>query len=220
VSGPTPPQDCATGHRTTSGVFLVPTAAGASYATAWGDDELRRLVLLALLRGGASRPAPFAEIAKFAGLADRKAAAALIFGLQREGWLGGDVEPLVAPRGPMTTLLSRLLGQLGGNDPAVLADSSGLCVAHSGIGREEAETLCAHVASLDPRLRRMAIDQNGWGLAASTAGNRMTVRPLCVGQFRFLLVLGEAARVDSASYIELVSVLARHCLGEFDGANE
>jgi len=220
MSLPETARDRATGQGGASGVFLVPTAAGAAYATSSGDGELRRRVLLALLRGGASRPAPFGDIALFAELADRKAAAALVFGLQREGWVSGDIEPLIAPRGPLTRLLPRLLAQLGGEASAILADSSGLCVAHSGTSRDEADALCAHVASLDPRLRRMAIDQNGWDLAASKAGERMTVRPLCVGRFRFLLVLGEGARADAASYIELVSVLASHCLGEFAGASE
>lgn len=198
-----------------SGVFLVPTASGAAYATAAADDELRRRVLLALLRGGADRPAPFGEIARFAGLADRKAAASLMFGLQREGWVSGDVEPLGRPGGPLVTLLPRLLARIGGAETAVLADTSGLCVAGHGILQDAAESLCAHVASLDPRLRRMADDRNGWEFTGNQAGERLSVRPLCVGASRFLLVLGRNAQVDSDAYVQLVAVLAHHCLGEF-----
>jgi hypothetical protein len=205
-----------TSQTRTSGVFLVPTPAGAGYASLSSDAEPRRHVLLALLRGGANRPAPFERLAQLAALDDRKAAATLVFGMQRAGWVNGEVEPLVIPTGPLAMLLPRLLAHIGGEDVAVIADASGLCVAHHGCARDEAESLCAHVASLDPRLRRMSDGKDGWGLAAGKDGGRMTVRPLCTGRFRFLLVLGKGARLDSDAYLHLVSVLARHCLGEFD----
>jgi hypothetical protein len=213
-------RDSMTSEGRTSGVFLVPTPLGAGYATSSDDPEPRRRVLLALLRGGANRPAPLGEIAQLAGLADRRAAAVLMFGMQREGWVSGDVAPLATPHGPTVMLLPQLLAQVCADGVAVLADASGLCVAFSGVSRDQAEALSAHVASLDPRLRRMADDKDGWGLAAGKSGERLAVRPLCVDRFRFLLVLGSGARTDSESYIHLVAVLARHCLGEFGGGGE
>lgn len=193
--------------------FLVPTAAGAWYAVASTDCDDRRNILLALLRGGTSINPSLDWFTRWTGLNDRRKVAALLFAMQRAGWLSGDTTPFPVRSGAAGMLLSALLKRVGGANAAVLADTAGLCVAFAASTREHAELLAARVASLEPRLRKIAAESDSWSLGSGNADITLSVRRLHLGRNRFLLVSGQDADLKGQPLVELVSVLARHCLG-------
>lgn len=199
--------------------YLVPTAAGAWYAASLGKDAARRELLLALLRGASGYPISLDWFSQWTGLRERKAIAGLLFALQREGLLTGDAQPPAVPRGPAATLLGPLLADIGHGGEAVLSDPSGLCMAFAGVSQDAADHLAARVAALDPRLRRLASDGEGWSLGGDGADPRLSVRPLHLPAYRFLLVTGQAARLDDDGFVQFLSVLARTCLGAIADPN-
>jgi hypothetical protein len=193
--------------------FLVPTAAGAWYAASTDNDDVRREVLLALLRGACGFPVSPGWFAAWTRLRERKAIAGMLFALQREGLLTGDAVPLMPLHGPVSALLGALLERIGNGGEIVLADPSGLCVAYAGLSQEKAEQQAARVAALDPRLRRLATDGEGWSLGGDGSGPRLAVRPLHLPPHRFLLVSGHSADFAGVDFVQFISVLARYCLG-------
>jgi len=193
--------------------FLVPTPAGAWYAASTDRDPARRALLLALLRGGGSFPFSLNTIMRWTGLTDRKVIAGVLFALQREGLLEGDSSPLVPPQGPLSTVLAELLVRLGNGGTMVLAEPAGLCVAYAGTSQEQAELLAARVAALDPRLRRLAAEDHGWSLGDERSESRLSVRPVLLLPFRFLLVSDATADLNSEPFVNLVCALSRYCLG-------
>jgi len=193
--------------------YLVPTAAGAWFAASLEREPSRRNLLLALLRGASSFPISLDWFIQWTGLGERRAIASLLFALQREGLLTGEATPLSPPSGPLSSELGPLLERIANNTDVVLADPAGLCVAYAGLSSEAAELLAARVASLDPRLRRLATDGEGWGLGGDGPGPRLTVRPLHLSPYRFLLVTGHAANLAGLDFVRLISLLARYCLG-------
>lgn len=193
--------------------YLKPTAAGAWYAASLGKDEARRELLITLLRGACGFPISLDWFSQWTGLRDRKVIASLLFALQREGLLTGEAVPLVLPRGPASTLLGSLLEQIAHGGGIVLADTTGLCVAYAGTSPEMSELLAARVASLDPRLRRLATDGEGWSLGGNGSDPRLAVRPLHLHPHRFLLVSSPSANLAGEDFVRFIGVLTRCCLG-------
>jgi len=193
--------------------FLIPTPAGAWYAASVDRDPSRRALLLALLRGGGGFPFSLNTLMHWSGLTDRKTIAGLLFALQREGLLSGDAAPLVPPHGPLSMVLAELLVRLGNGGTMVLAEPAGLCVAYAGTSQEQAELLAARVTALDPRLRRLTTEGDGWSLGDDQSESRLSVRPLLLPPYRFLLVSGAAAELHSEVFVKLVCALSRYCLG-------
>ena len=196
-----------------SKAYLVPTAAGAWYAASLGKDESRRELLTALLRGASGFPISLDWFTRWTGLRERKAIASLLFALQREGLLTSEAVPLESPRGPASTLLGSLLERIAHGGGMVLADTTGLLVAHAGASPETSEQLAARVASLDPRLRRLATDGEGWSLGGNGTDPRLTVRPLHLSPHRFLLVSSSTANLTGEDFVQFIGVLTRCCLG-------
>ncbi len=193
--------------------YLIPTAAGAWYAVSLEKDKARRELLVTLLRGACGFPISLDWFSRWTGLRDRKAIASLLFALQREGLLTGEAVPLVPPRGPASALLGSLLEQIARGGGIVLADTTGLCVAYAGTSPETSEQLAARVASLDPRLRRLATDGEGWSLGGNGSDPRLSVRPLHLPAHRFLLVSSPSANLAGEDFVRFIGVLTRCCLG-------
>ena len=207
-TGPGPSGEGAA-HR----AYLIPTAAGAWFAVSLDRDPSRRDLLLALLRGASGFPISLDWFTQWTGLSERRAIASLLFALQREGLLTGDATPLAPPHGPLSTVLAPLLERMANGAEVVLADPTGLCVAYAGLAPEAAELLAARIASLDPRLRRLATDGEVWSLGGDGSGPRLAVQPLHLSPYRFLLVTGQSANLGGLDFVQLMSVLARYCLG-------
>jgi len=198
---------------TVSKAYLVPTPAGAWYAASGNRDPSRSALLLTLLRGGTGFPISLDAIMQWTGLTERKAIAGLLFALQREGLLTSDATPLAPPQGSITSLLTQLLESLGNGSTVVLAEPAGFCVAYARTSQERAELLAARVASLDPRLRRLADDGECWSLGDEQSETRLSVRRIHFPHHRFLLISSASADLHSEGIVQLLSVLARYCLG-------
>jgi len=201
--------------------YLVPTPAGARFALGARESDPRRLVLGALLRGGSSRPMPLAMLAEISGVADRKALGAILYRLQRDNWLTGDIEPLTVAREPLGEAVPPLLQALSATGHGVLADDSGLCYAYSGYNREDADRLAAFSPGLYPlwRLYRELPENSShpetsaWTLVTGQGVTQLTICPIFVGDQLLHLTLAGATRLDSPAFVKLAALLLRRYAG-------
>lgn len=201
--------------------YLVPTPVGARFAISAAEPDPRRRVLNALLRGGSSRPMPLAMLAEVSGVNDRKALGAILFNLQRDGWISGEVEPLTVAHEPLGEAVPPLLETLSSTGHGVLADDKGLCYAFAGYARADAERLAAFSSNTYPLLRQyrefpglVATDQPpAWALLDEATGVQLTILPLFVGGHLFHLSLAGTPREDSPALIKLAALLLRRYVG-------
>lgn len=201
--------------------YLVPTPAGARFVLGTRESDPRRLVLGALLRGGSSRPMPLAMLAEISGVADRKALGAILYRLQRDNWLTGDVEPLTVAREPLGEAVPPLLRALSESGHGVLADGSGLCYAYSGYSRDEADRLAALSTGLFPlwrlyhELPEISAQQGaaGWTLVTGSGTARLTICPIFVGEQLLHLTLADAPNFESPAFVKLAALLLRRYVG-------
>jgi len=211
-------------HSETAGnvvqAYLVPTPAGTWHAVATDQPEPRRQVLWGLLRGAASRPVPLAKLVEWTGLPDRKAIRTLLFKMQREGWLSGDVEPLALPSGPLAQSLTELLAAFSDCGRALLGNDDGLCMATAGFERAEAERFAALSAGLYPLYRQHRRHGNdaaeavlSWTLS-DDHGGAVAVRTWHLGGRVFHLVVGGTPAWDADAIVPCAALLSRRYLGE------
>jgi len=201
--------------------YLVPTPAGACYTLISREPDPRRLVMSALLRGGSSRPMPLALLADIANLPDRKALGAVLFQLQRDNWLSGDVEPLTVAREPLGEVVPPLLEALSSRGQGVLADDNGFCYAFSGYSRDDADRLAAFSTGLFPLWRlyhelpddTAGADPTAWALISGQGDARYTIFPLFVGEHVLHLTLAGTLNLESPALIKLAALLLRRYVG-------
>ncbi len=203
--------------------YLVPSGTGAEFACASNRPDVRRNILWGLLRGAAGRPVPLARLAEWTGIADRREIRTLLFRLQRDGWLNGDVEPFTMPNDPFDEVLSSTLGEVSGEQATVLANAWGLTVAHAACTHEQAQRLALAAASLSPLVRTTGRDATESALARIVQGFRdregdeFVVRPLYLENMAFFLVLPhgrEHGEEQSTAFVRLMALLSRRYMGE------
>lgn len=201
--------------------YLVPTPAGTWFAVAGNEKDPRRQVVHGLLRGAASRPVPLAKLVEWTGLPDRKAICTLLFKMQREGLLSGEVEPLVLPATSLAQSLEALLARLSDRGQALVSSEEGLCVAAAGFTHAESERLAALSAGLYPlyrQHRRHGSDAIGsvpsWTLSAADGGT-LTVRTLHPGERVFHLVVGGTPLWETEAIVPCAALISRRYIGEY-----
>jgi hypothetical protein len=202
--------------------YLVPTPAGARYVLSGHETDPRRLVLSALLRGGSSRPMPLAMLAEVSGLTDRKALGTILYQLQRDQWLTGDVEPLTVSREPLGEAVPPLLQALTDSGRGVLADENGLCYAYTGCAREEAGRLAAFSTGLFPLWRlyhelpatASPQETSAWALIDGRGKARLTVLPIFVGEHVLHMTLSGSVTLNKPAYVKLAALLLRRYIGD------
>lgn len=201
--------------------YLVPTPAGARFVLGAREPDPRRLVLGALLRGGSSRPMPLAMLAEISAVPDRKALGAILYRLQRDNWLTGDIEPLTVAREPLGEAVPPLLRMLSESGKGVLADDSGLCYAYSGYSRDDADRLAAFSTGLyplwclyhgQPEVSTQP-ETSVWSLVTGRGETRLTVCPVFVGEQLLHLTLAGATNLDSPAFVKLAALLLRRYVG-------
>jgi len=201
--------------------YLVPTPAGARFVLGAREPDPRRLVLGALLRGGSSRPMPLAMLAEISAVPDRKALGAILYRLQRDNWLTGDIEPLTVAREPLGEAVPPLLQALSVSGQGVLADDSGLCYAYSGYSRDDADRLAAFSTGLYPlwclyrQLPEVAAqpETSAWSLVTGRGETQYTICPVFVGEHVLHLTLAGATNLDSPAFVKLAALLLRRYVG-------
>jgi hypothetical protein len=164
---------------------------------------------------------PLGMLGEITGINDRKTLGAILFQLQRLGWLSSDVEPLTVTREPLEDALPPLLAALSSKGQGVLSDDNGFCFASAGFARTDAERYAAFGAGLYPlwRLYReepqlAASDEPiAWGLVTGASELRMTVCPLHVGEHVLHMTLAGGANMDSPAFIRLAALLLRRYVG-------
>ncbi len=203
--------------------YLVPSGAGAEFACASNRRDPRRSILWGLLRGAAGRPVPFAHLAEWTGISERREIHTLLFRLQREGWLNGDVTPFTMPDAPLDDTLALTLGEISGGCAAVLANAWGLPLAHAVCAREKARRLSLAAATLSPLVRTTGRDATEAALVQIVQsirdrdGDEFEVRPIYLETMSFFLVLPRDLARDeerSNAFARLMALLSRRYLGE------
>lgn len=194
--------------------ILIPTPAGAWYALAPGAPDPRRSVLRHLLRNGARRAPSLEELCEWTQCPDSREARMLLFRMQRDGWLSGDVEPLPERRDAVGDRLAMLLEALSDRKQALLADDAGLCVAATGMEEAMAERLASLAPVMQELCRPFAIDGTQEGQASYVSGGSAsspgwTLNVLDLGRLRlFLTVCGPSQR-ECEAVVELGALLLR-----------
>jgi hypothetical protein len=198
--------------------YLIPRPRGVVQAMRARADDARRRLVLALLRGGADRPMQLPEIGRLAGLPDSQSVGTLLFRLQREEWLDGDVEPLRLPVAPLAEALPALLGELSSGGCAVLGTVEGLVYARVGFENRTAEQIAILSAGLRPLLDRVAPEAlasatenelHAWGVLDPRDRPRLMIVPLQFGTRCLYLALGAEPRLEASALVQLVALLSR-----------
>lgn len=199
--------------------YLVPRPAGIAFAVRSPAADPRRRIVLALLAGGADAPMQLAELAAESGIRDRREFAALLFQMQRDDWVHGDVRPLGLPHGSPAEAFPAMLPRLSSEGAAVLATGTGLCIAGFGVDTARSRHLAALAANMPrslthPSDRGSASGANadrmlGWQLPTPSGEPEFHAVPLNVGTQRFLLILGGVPQLGARAFTDLIGLLSR-----------
>lgn len=198
--------------------YLVPTTNGARYVVASNELNQRQKLLLCLLRGDSSE-----SLMNIVGLPDRKTLGALVFKMQHEGWLTGDIKPIRLPREPLSQSLLVLLESLSSQGKGMLADQFGCCIANTGYSKDEADKLAAFIAGLYPVNNRYqfetaakepGIDSDkdlGLEISLKYGSTHLSIRHLHIGTRVFHLALAGEVQHEDNNFVNLVTRLIRLC---------
>jgi hypothetical protein len=193
--------------------YLVPTIKGAEYVVASNHLDQHKKLLLCLLRGDAME-----LLMKSVGLPDRKALGALLFKMQREGWLSGESRPIRLSREPLTQSLAVLLEALSSQNKGILADHLGCCVANTGYSKSEADKISAFGTGLYPIHKRYThdtdVEKPGLEVSLKCGTDQLAIRHLHIGPRLYHLALAGEFRDTGNQFVNLVTRLVRRCPGE------
>lgn len=198
-------------------LFMGVTPGGSFYATQSDEDEFGRDFLLRLLSADET-PAFSLEIAqKLSGLADETETLEFIHLLQGAGFIYGQKERELAPKGSLESLLPDVLKSLSDDGRAVLAEGQGLYLGSYGFPHEAAEELAALSASLTAIYRRhkgvlrgnLGYTQRAWGLIDAAGNSEIGFWPLYIGGDRFTLIVGGMPQLNQPAFTQLIWALER-----------
>jgi hypothetical protein len=182
--------------------FLLPTPAGAYFASAEAsDDRLRSFIRLLL-----AQPVTPSWQDQDDGFVRRLAAI---------GWIQYLDDPRSVSRDGIENALLRLLPALSGKQQALLADAHGFHLASTGFAPNHAEELAARSANVTPRHNpyQRSVSQDlrmyasAWSLPAASGHARIGFWPLYVGGQRFVLVIAGTPQLNQPELVDLVWLL-------------
>lgn len=199
---------------------LVPTPAGARYAVSSPAPDARRAILVGLLRSATYEPVALPALTAWTGLRDKKTLLALLFKMQRDGFLSTDARPLACDRNPLAQALPPLLQALSTEGRALLADDAGFPVAYAGYEPGVANGLAAIAAEAGrfylscARNVDTATLAGPWISISDGATATVAVAPLHVSGRRLHIAVAGAARTESDAFVQLTAELMRHGDGD------
>jgi len=196
--------------------YLVPRPAGIAFAVRSPAEDPRRRIVLALLAGAADAPMQLDELAAVSRIHDRREFVALLFQMQRDDWVHGDVRPLGLPHAPPAEAFPATLPRLSSEGAAVLATGTGLCIASVGVDQPRSYRLAALAADMPRSLTHPSDRESasadrilGWKLPTPAGEPQFHAVPLNVGTHRFLLVLGGVPQLGARAFTDLIGSLSR-----------
>ena len=133
--------------------WFMLTPAGVLHAFARPQPDATELALQALLAGHRSL-----DLADWTAKAE--VAPAIVTDAVVQGWVQLLHRPLQGPDANLDDFLQHVIASLSGERRAVLASEGGFCLGHTGLGQDEAETLCAAAADYADFAARQA--RRGW----------------------------------------------------------
>jgi len=207
--------------------FLLPSPAGAFYATSSNQKELLRGLLLALMMQPESKIITRERLSMWLD-SDDESSLSLLHKAQQIGWLRVHDEKSSAPGGSLEELLPPLLAELSSTQKSLLADHQGFNLASHGFTHEAAEELSALSADLSAlRVRHshllsknLKIKTEAMGLIDADGNSQLGFWPLHIGKHCFTLVMSGIPRFNQTSFTNLIWMLTnRYASSEFSATS-
>jgi len=207
--------------------FLLPSPAGAYYATSSNQKELLRGFLLALMMQPESKIIT-REILSTWFDSDDESPLSLLHKAQQLGWLRAHNEKSSAPNGSLEGLLPPLLAELSSTHKALLADHQGFNLASHGFTHEAAEELSALSADLSAlRVRHghllsknLKIKTEAMGLIDADGNSQLGFWPLHIGKHCFTLVMSGIPHFNQTGFTNLIWMLInRYASSDFSATS-
>jgi hypothetical protein len=202
-------------YELATGLYLLPTPAGAYHAVSGADDAPLRRLILSLLREPVSPRAELASLCRGLGVDDEQEALQLLHSAQTLGWVEGFADARSVGHAGAGSGMHQLLPSLSALQQGLLVDWNGLTLASCGIGSDLAESLAALAADLvavqerhAARLsRNLGLATHGWAAVDAYGSSRVGAWPLYVGAARLMLVLLGEPQLHRREFLELVWLL-------------
>ncbi len=197
--------------------FVLPTPAGAYFATTSPDDSRMRRLLLGLLRQDASHQVDPGQLCQWLGTEDEQEALEILYQAQTLGWVEGFGESRSASNAGVADQLHSLLPPLSSVEQGMIVDENGLALASCGLADETADALAALAADLVGLQERHAERLNAslgeashaWAAVDAYGSSRIGAWPLYIGGRRVLLIILGEPRFNQPQFLTLVWLLVR-----------
>lgn len=197
--------------------YVLPTPAGAYYATAAEVDEPARRLLLALLGENQSQLLSVPQLARWTGIKNQQDILELLYRIQTLGWIQGETDTQQSPPGTLEDTLPELLACFSGSGKALLSDHQGFYLATHGFTHETAEELSAlgaDIAALHKRHSRLlnnnvGLDSSAWAIVDAAGHSEIGFWPLYLGKQQFVLALSGIPHLNQLAFVQLVWALAK-----------
>jgi len=195
--------------------FVLPSPAGAYYATSSNQEEVSRGLLLALMTQASSQKISADTLSTWLESDDLETSLALLHKIQQLGWLRPNDGQTSAPTGSLEEIIPPLLAVLCDTGKSLLADHQGFTLAAHGFTHEAAEELSALSADLIAlRVRHgslltknLKLNTQSVGLIDAAGNSQLGFWPLHIGKHCFTLVMRGIPRFNQASFTNLIWLL-------------
>lgn len=193
------------------------TPGGAYYAATTTSQDPGRNMMLHILRDGARVPLDGATLSRWFPDDAPEVLAERLYRLQKLEFVEAQLTPQPPQDTRLEVLLPPWLSLLSESGRALLADDNGLCYANSGFAHETAEELSAlggDLIQLTHRHHRLLhnnlqLASQAWALTAPDGQAELSFHPILIGEQPFMLVIGDAPRLNSSALVDLIEALCR-----------
>lgn len=207
---------------------VLPSPAGAYYATSSHQADLARSFLLLLMANKQSQLLTVEKTISMTRSDDLETALQTLHRIQQLGWLETYTTEQKAPEGALEQLLPPLLEKLSINGKVLLADQQGFYLATHGFAHETAEelsALSADLASLRIRHRELlsnnlSLKSEALGVIDAAGNSQLGFWPLYIGKHCFTLVMSDIPHFNQPEFTTLVWALTSRYGADEQPSNE
>lgn len=198
--------------------YVLPTPAGAYYATSSSKKEpIRRLLILLMIQDH-KQSLTIENLQEMLNADNPQDALELLYRAEALGWLQISEEPHAPPEGLLEDIVPGLLAKLAGSSSgkALLADEEGFYLATHGFSHETAEeisALSADLASLHQRhegllKNNIGTESSAWAIVNAGGDSHLGFWPMFIGKQRFSLIISGQPAFNQSAYMKLVWTLS------------